>query len=197
MNPGQVLTAVFFDIPSAGTLGKVSALLGPGSTVFYDAQGQPALGIVGGEWAYKTALSGAPLGATEGISSSGFSGGVSFGPPNLFPGADLQPPTSPDGVQYGILSAGDNTATGNTGITGSGGLIKNQVVITLSGLPGGFDPSAAGAILHVSFQYGTALTDANVPGEPPPPPVPEPATLALLGVGLLGISLMMRRRRAP
>jgi hypothetical protein len=32
-------------------------------------------------------------------------------------------------------------------------------------------------------------------GTVPPPPVPEPGTLALIGIGILGLSLIMRRRR--
>jgi hypothetical protein len=184
--PNQVLTAVFFDISGADpTLNPLSAVLNGGSTVFYDADGQPAGGVVGGEWAYASGLSGAPLGADYGISSSGF--GL-FGPGDLFPGADLEDPVSPDGVQYGLLSAGDNTATGNGGITGSGGLIKNSVKFTLDSVPTGFLVSQ---ISNVSFQYGTGLDEPNIPA------IPEPETYAMLlaGLGLMGFVARRRSRK--
>jgi hypothetical protein len=202
--PGDVLTALFFDINIAGfptALGRVSAVLASGSSVYYDADGQPAGGVVGGEWAYKGGLSGAPGGATRGISSTGVD---LFGPGDLFPGPDLQKPDSPDGVQYGLLSAGDNTATGNGGITGSGGLIKNAVVFSLSfdaGL-GVFDLSK---ITNVSFQYGTNLSEPNLPWNPPctggagcgggNTVVPLPPALVLFGSGLVGLTLLGVRRR--
>jgi hypothetical protein len=193
--PGSVLTGVFFTLAGDPTLGRVSAVLNGGSSVFYDADGQPAGGVVGGEWAYVNHLAGAPGGADEGISSSGL--GL-FGAAN-FPGADLAGPPSGavNGVQYGLLSAGDNTASGNGGITGSEGLIKNSVIFTLSGLPSLFDPGATGAITRVSFQYGTDLREPNVPGVPAgtPQSVPEPGVLGLLGAGLFGALRRGRRRQ--
>jgi hypothetical protein len=61
--PADVLTAVFFDISlGAPTLTPSQAILDPGSSVFYDSDGQPAGGIVGGEWAYKAGIAAAPPG---------------------------------------------------------------------------------------------------------------------------------------
>ena len=180
----EVLTAVFFTVAGNPALAPVSALLSGGSTVIYGPQ--PAGGNVGGEWAYANGLAGAPGGADEGISSSGF--GL-FGPPNLFPGPDLDPPASPNGVNYGLLSAGDNSATGNAGVTGSP-LINNQVTFMLAGLAVGFDPATG--ITTVSFQYGTALTETNVPGVPGP--IPEPTTILLLGSGLSGLAWYGRKK---
>lgn len=155
--PVDILTGVFFDISgSALALTRVSAVLAPGSTVLFGST-DPG-GVVGGEWAYLGGLSGAPHGASYGISSSGL--GL-FGAGDVFPGSDLDPPGSPDGINYGITTAGDNPATGNAAVTGASPLIKNSVVFTLSGLPGGFDPMSV--IGNVSFQYGTALDEPNIP----------------------------------
>jgi hypothetical protein len=163
--PTQVLTALFFDIAGNPTLTPISATLGT-STVLFGPDGG---GNVGGEWAYAAGLSGAPGGAKQGISSSGF--GL-FGDPN-FGGASLDPPTAVDGLNYGLTSAGDNPATGNAEVTGNVPLIKNQVTFLL-GVPGSFTPTN---ISNVHFQYGTALNEN--------PPVAEPGTLLLLGSGLL------------
>ena len=103
----------------------------------------------------------------------------------------------PDGIQYGLTSAGDNTATGNGGLQNNT-LIKNSVVFHL-GLNGqAFDVSD---ITGVSFLYGTALTETIVPGNCVNcvPRVPEPGTLMFLGgstLGLLGLTSWRRRGRA-
>jgi MprA protease rhombosortase-interaction domain-containing protein len=179
--PVDVLTAVFFDFGgSAPTLSRTSAVLGSGSAVLFG--GTDPGNVVGGEWAYVTAgLSGGPHNSHYGISSTGVN---LFGPGDLFPGSNLQGPSSPDGLQYGITSAGDDPATGNTPVTGTNALIQNSVVFTLGNLPAGFDPSAT--ITNVSFQYGTSLEDPNLQ-------VPAPSAAALLTLGALGFG---RRRRA-
>ena len=177
--PVDVLTGVFFDVTgSALGLTRTSAIVPLGSTVFYGPV-DPG-NVVGGEWAYNSGLSG-PGGRGYGISSSGL--GL-FGPPDCFPGTDLQPPASPDGLQYGITSAGDNLVTGNAAVTGNNALIQNQVVFTLGGLPAGFDPAAR--ILNVLFQNGTDLSEPSYPG------IPEPTSLTLLA---LGTTVLARRRR--
>jgi hypothetical protein len=173
--PVQVLTAVFFSLDDDPALNRLAATLAPGSDVLFGST-DPG-GVVGGEWAYKSLLTGAPGGAKAGISSTGL--GL-FGPPDRFPGANLQGPDSPDGLQYGITAASDNPGTGNTPVTGTNALIRHAVAFTL-GLPAGY---ALNDIHQVSFQYGTSLSEPNLPGNPVPE-VPEPATLLLLGSGLI------------
>ncbi len=172
--PADVLTAVFFDV-SGGPLSltPVSALLEAGSVVHF---GPSNGGDVGGEWAYKSGLAG-PYGA-YGIGSAGF--GI-FGPPDMFPGPNLQGPVGPNGLEYGITSAGDNPATGNAPVTGSNALIQNSVVFTLSGLPAGFSLSQ---INNVVWQYGTDTGSE--------PHIPAPGSIALLA--LAGVLAGGRRR---
>ncbi len=214
MEPSQVLTAVFWD--STAGLTPVSAILGPQSTVLFAGTGfgdgvggecasnsdlwsaRPKLSarsaVVGGEWAFKSGLSGAPGSAALGVSSSGL--GL-FGPGDLFPGANLQGPLSPGGLQYGITSAGDNPLTGNKAVTGDNALIQNSVLFT-------FRIAGAGDLASVSdvqFQYGTDLGEAHFPATlevESASPVPEPGTFLAGALLLLPIGLsILRRFRKP
>lgn len=190
-SPPEILTAVFFNITNNGgptnlVLGRQAAWIVAPNSITYGGGTDPG-GVVGGEWAYAAGI--APVGgANRGIGSSGF--GL-FGPGDLFPGSNLAGPVSPDGVQYGVTTAFDTPGNDNGGLANNP-TIKNEVNFKLSGLDQfgviGFD--------HVSFQYGTALTDTNVPGNRPPV-VPEPNTLYALTAGLvaLGISAQRWRRK--
>lgn len=203
--PADVLTGLFFNIPGDPTLTKISAKLAPGSTVVFPpaTPTDPPPDGVGGEWGYLSGLAAnAPLGANQGIGSAGYGvGAVDFGPGTRFPGANLDGPDAPNGMQYGILSAGDNPATGNAPVTGANPFIKNSVIFELGGLPTGFALSSIGS---VSFQYGTSLDEPNVPGNPGgddpggggggPGAVPEPSTLALFGLGLVAMGFTLRGR---
>lgn len=181
--PTDILTGVFFEIAGNPSLGQISAkVLAPNEV--YDGGTNtiitPGDRIVGGEWAYKNSIVVVPPN-NEGISSAGL---TIFGPGDLFPGPDLEPPTSPDGIQYGITTAGDNLLTGNSGITGTG-LIKSAVEFKLSGFVGEPDAIIAGAF----FQYGTALDEPGFQGGD----IPEPSSVALLAIGMATIVACRRR----
>ncbi|MCE7974289.1 MAG: PEP-CTERM sorting domain-containing protein [Leptolyngbya sp. PLA1] len=175
MVPANVLTAVFFEISGSPiSLTRVSAVLGPGSVVTNGTT--PGDGVVGGEWASGYKAAGYPGGFRYGISSSGLG---DFGPGDRFPGPDLFPPASPNGLEFGIASAGDNPATHNGGANTP--LIQNEVRFTLGGLPANFDLNR---VTGVRFVYGTAYGEGQFD-------VPSPGTLALLGVS----GALARRRR--
>ena len=181
--PTDVLTGVFFNTSTAANHGltPVSASL-DGSSVFY---GSLAAAGVGAGWQYLAGVS--AQGKNSGISAAGL--GV-FGPNGNF----ASPGVTIDGLDYGLLSAGDNSATGNGGVTGGGPLIKDEVVFTLTA-GSAFSLSDLGST--VVFQYGTALTEPSFTTTGTgilDVRVPEPSALLLLGSGLVVLSGLARKR---
>lgn len=182
--PVDVLTALFFNIAGNPALTRSSGISG-GPTFLGTSMVSGAGTVVGGEWAYLNGL--AQYSANSGISSVGLS---IFGPGDLFPGPNLSGPVSPDGLQYGLTSAGDNSATGNAAILGNE-LTKNSVTFFLDG----FGAFSLSQISSVTFQYGTALDEGHFGGGGGGGggTVPEPMTLALFGLGALGMAEIRRR----
>lgn len=194
--PPDVLTGLFFNVNGSPALSTPSsALIAPGSSIVYGPDTPPANpDDIGGEWAYKQGISYTVNSQTftfgYGLSTAGL--GV-FGSGDVINGNDRNSSAAPDGLDYGLLSAGDNTATGNTGVTKQA-LIKNAVVFTFTGVTfteDDIDQSDNG--FH--FQYGTALTEPgggrNI--------IPEPAfyqLASLIGLGGFGLLRLRRSKKA-
>jgi len=197
--PSDMLSGLFFNIASNPTMSAVSAFLAGGSVVVNNGGlTGPNAGEVGGEWAYKNSNSwAAPGGANQGISSSGYSNASLFGSAN-FPGNNLQGPAALDGIEYAIAPTTYAAGSGNGGVS-TQGLIQNSVLFTLGNVPVGFDPST---ITNVTFQYGTATTEASFPGTPggggggggSGGQVPEPGTLVLLAAGLPALRSLRKKQ---
>jgi hypothetical protein len=171
--PQDVLTAVFFS--TAHSLTPVSASLN-GSSVFYGS-----LSNVGDGWGYYNNLAGGGHGKNDGITSAGF--GIGKGHSNF-----SNQNNHLDGIDYGLLSAGDNPTTGNTGVKGHGPLLRDSAEFTLT-VANGFSLSELGDT--VVFQYGSALSEPHFDGHAP---TPEPGTLLLMGSAMLGMAGLLRRK---
>jgi hypothetical protein len=193
---GSALTGLFFDLGSNSLLlTPASATITAGSSIVNAASCNPGpcAGVtdVGGEWGYQNSLGGFSGGpsASYGISSSGYlTTGLSGNIGNFNNGAagtNLDNPVSIDGGNFGLLPNGVNL---NGGL-GTTPVVENQIEFVLTGLPPGFSLSD---IKDVSFQYGTAFNETNLPGSDAP--APEPATIALLSVGLLGLGYIRCRQ---
>jgi hypothetical protein len=176
--PANVLTGVFFNTSHALTPGIASL---NGSTVFYGSTSDPSNG-----WGYASGVS--AHGKNSAISASGAVSGLGH---SNFHGTH----NSLGGLDFGILSAGDNSATGNTGVTGHGPLIKNSVQFTFTAAAG-FSLRELGD--NVVFQYGTDLCEPHFWAPDPVPfnavATPAPASIVLLGTGLVPL-LAARGRR--
>jgi len=194
--PGNTLTGVFFDVKDfpALTLTPSLATIAAGSLIQTDkcAVGksnpcQPGpVTDVGGEFMYATGVAH----ARHGIASAGYIGGT----PN-FGGSNLDNPVSPDGINFGIISAeSGNTYTPNGGLAKEP-LIRGSVTFLLTGLPNTIGDSNIGAyILNVVFQYGTGLDEPCIGCSR----VASPAALVLLAGGLVALAgpRCIRRLRA-
>ena len=141
-------------------------------------------GNVGSEWAYRNGLTGAPLGANEGISSTDLKW---FGKKNLFPGNKIPGAGSINGVGFGLTTIFDYPGNDRGSIKNQS-LIENSAVFTFTGLPEGFDLSN---ITNVTFQYGTSLKEPELMGVAA---VPEPTTIMLVAASLGTLAFISRKR---
>jgi hypothetical protein len=175
--PTDVLTGLFFN--TTHVLTPISAALN-NSTAFYST-----LGNVGNGWGYASGVS--ADGENSAISASGAVSGLGH---SNFSGTS----NSLGGIDYGLLSAGDDTATGNNGVTGKGPLIKDSITFTFTA-GSGFSLSELGN--SVVFQYGSELSETHFTGDPNTSVVPAPPSSVLFGLGVAALALMgLSRRRA-
>ena len=209
-SPGSTLSGLFFDLSGNPTLAPVSATVALGSVIqsasclignpaVINAAACAAATNVGGEWGYSVNESGAPVTlGNEGIASSGY---LSMSSGN-FGGPGLDNPGSLNGINFGIVSAaaGFDPNGGNGGLNNVP-LIQDTVVFVLTGVSG----LSNSDISNVSFQYGTAFTEANIPGSTGSNgggggssgngiPEPNSSALALLGVALLAVTFLKRQK---
>ncbi len=177
VDPGHALTGLFFN--TMRTLAPLSAVLTPGSTVEYGS-----ITDVGNGWQYISGIN--AQGKNTGISSAGF--GV-FGPTGNF-GPN---PRKLGGVDYGILSEGDDPGTKTNGMKNNGPYVQDSVTFTLLAGPG-FSLNELGD--SVVFQYGSSLTETSLIGKRPmrQERVPEPSAAVLVGCALLAGLAWLRGR---
>ena len=197
---GDVLQALFFNIATNPSLGYADADLSSGSVFLHTATLVGSGSDVGAEWAYASSAGGLGSGVTQsyGLSSAGY--GL-FGPGDTLCCTPLHPDrggstTPPNGGDFGLVSAGWLAADDANGFVTQGPHIDNSVTFLLTG----FDPLLLSGISGVRFQYGTSLSETNIPGvtgsNSPLSAIPEPASLLLLGSGMGIAARRLRRRHA-
>jgi hypothetical protein len=170
----HVLTGLFFS--GLNGLTPLSATAGLGSLEWAGptSSAPESSFVLGTEWAYGTGS--APGGATAGIISAGY---YSPGSGNFASPGDML-----DGSGYGILSLG--YAGSDLDGLGNRPYIQNSMVFVLSGFGGNLVD-----ISHVSFQYGTSLSESALLNAPQ---VPEPTMGAFLAAATAAMLLRCRWR---
>jgi len=187
--PADVLSAVLFNIEGDPKLTPVSADLDTGSSIIADPLPMGFDGDVGGEWAYRSGLAGAPDGANEGISSDALKW---FGSKKyVFPGEKLRGAGRPGGIDFGLTTMNDRPGNDRDGLKDQG-LIQNSVQFVLFGLPDDFSLSE---ISDVTLQYGTTIKQPEITGEELAI-IPEPSTIMLAAAGFMGALSFVRRKTA-
>jgi hypothetical protein len=172
--PQDVLTGLFFNSNYAFDPNSAAR---NGSSMYYGYTSDPGKG-----WGYATGVN--AQGMNSAISASGAVSGLGYS--NFSSTSQYL-----DGLNYGILSAGDNPYTGNSGVIYKGPLFKSSLQFTLSA-PDEFALDDIGSL--IVFQYGTSLSEISFSGYSNPPAVPEPGTVLLLGTGMCALALSQRRK---
>jgi hypothetical protein len=149
--------------------------------------GKAPANTLGEEWAY---LSG-------GAASSGF--GVGTGHGNLC-GSTVCNGQALDGAAYGLVSTGTDLSP--NGLQASkNAYVENSVTIDITLAAN--STFTLNDITSVDFQFGTGPNEGDIrvthctggtDCNSDPPSVPEPTSLAILGAGLIGLTLVSRKR---
>ena len=198
--PSALLTGVFFDVQNNPALTYVSATA---SSVIQKDTGYSNVAIFSGShptgtqggWEFLSKSSGLhDLSQDYGVGTAGFD--IFHG--NLTGGY----PSSPHGNQqypFGIINS-NYTALSKSNITGVP-LVQDQITFVFTLTHGLLTSDIAQQISNLRFQYGTDLEEphfngTNGGGPTPPRAVPEPSTLAIAGLGVLGLLGYGLRRRA-